>query len=92
MQSLGSSMNMRSTCSRVRPEAGNGVSKCLKGQFRDEKSGLERQLTFNAEDIGEWNEREANDAPDPEEVAADVIKTDGCDHDYNELSMMSAYV
>ena len=50
------------------------------------------RLTFNAEDICERNEREADDAPDPEEVAADVVETNGCDHDYDKLLTILVYM
>ena len=47
-------------------------------------------LTFDTKEPRDWNETEADDAPDPEKVASNVVETDGCDHDNNELLRLLA--
>lgn len=43
--------------------------------------------SLNAKEVGDWDHAEADDAPDPEEVAANVVQSDGSDHDDDELSI-----
>ena len=45
------------------------------------------RLTLDAEEPGDGDEEEADDAPDPEEVASDVVEADGGDHDDDELCL-----
>ena len=47
------------------------------------------KLTLDAEEPGERNETEADDAPDPDEIASDVVQPDRCDHYDDELYEVS---
>lgn len=40
---------------------------------------------LNTEEPSQWDEAEADDAPNPEEVAANVVQTDWSHHDDDEL-------
>lgn len=48
-------------------------------------------LTFHTEEPGDGNEQEADDAPNPEEIATDVVQANGSDHDDDELLIISKW-